>query len=414
MIERDQILRKIENMKNIAESILKDLVSIPTVNPPGEKYLEFCNYVKELLSKYGISSKIIKVPDEYVRKHIPEYVEYPRYILIANVGSGDRVLHLNGHYDVVPPGTGWTITDPFKPVIIDDKLYGRGSDDMKGGITSAILTLLALKDFENILNGRVEIALVPDEEIGGITGTGYLVREMKVRPNFVIVCEPTGLDKIVIGNKGLIWLIVEIFGKQAHAATPWLGVNAFEIGIKFLNKIIDELKSRVESVVSKYEYDIEGGNKATIVFGGDVKSCGKINMVTGYFSFSIDRRVIPEENVDDVEQELYNYLYSKAREMNIQINIKTVQKSSPAIVNPNVELVKTLEKSIKDILNIDVRKVVCTGGLDTRYYQEVGIQAVTYGPGDVNVAHKADEYVRLKDVVDASKIYVDIALRLLR
>ncbi|NPB00011.1 MAG: M20 family metallopeptidase [Crenarchaeota archaeon] len=388
------------------------MIEIPTVNPPGEKYLEFCDYVKKVLEQEGISSEIVKVPEDYVKKYLPEYVDHPRYILIARIGSGRPVVHFNGHYDVVPGGTGWTVTEPFKPKLINGRIYGRGSTDMKGGIASAILAMKVLKKFEKDLNCTIEIALVPDEEVGGETGTGYLVNVMNVRPDYVIVCEPTGIDTILIGNKGVLWLMVDVIGKQAHASTPWLGLNAFEIGVRYVCNIVDELKKMTESRVSKYEYEDENSKRATIVLGGDVRTCGKVNMVPGIFSFSIDRRVIPEEDIDDVERELYTYLEDKAREMKITINIRTLQKSPPALTDPDIELVRVLEKNIGEIAKTNVRKVVCSGGLDTRYYQVKGIQAVTYGPGEIELAHQADEYVELDEVVEIAKIYVGTILDL--
>jgi len=410
-VQRD-VIEQVSKYRDWVAEVLMRMIEIPTVNPPGEKYLEFCNYVKDVLEREGISSEIVKVPDDYVRKFIPEYADHPRYILIARIGKGRPVIHFNGHYDVVPGGTGWNVTEPFRPKLVNGRIYGRGSTDMKGGIASAILALKVLKNFENNLNCTVELALVPDEEIGGETGTGYLVNVMNVRPDYVIVCEPTGLDTILIGNKGVLWLMVDVIGKQAHASTPWLGLNAFEIGVRYVCNILDDLKKMTESKISKYEYDDERSKRATIVLGGDVRTCGKVNMVPGIFSFSIDRRVIPEENIDDVERELYTYLEDKAREMGITICIRTLQKSPPALTDPNIELVKVLEKNIVEIARTNVRKVVCSGGLDTRYYQAKGIQAVTYGPGEIELAHQADEYVELDEVVEIAKIYVGTILDL--
>ncbi len=412
MVQRNAIVEEVHKYRDWIAEVLMKMIEIPTVNPPGEKYLEFCNYVGDILKSEGISFEIIRVPDEYVMKVIPEYANYPRYILIARIGKGGPIIHFNGHYDVVPGGTGWRITEPFKPRMINGRIYGRGSTDMKGGIASALLAMKVLKRFEEKLNCTIELALVPDEEIGGETGTGYLVNVLNIRPNYVIVSEPTGVDTILIGNKGIIWLMVDVIGKQAHASTPWLGLNAFEIGVRYVCNIIDDLKKMTESRVSRYEYDDENSKKATIVLGGEVRTCGKVNMVPGIFSFSIDRRVIPEENIDNVERELYDYLESKAREMNITICIRTLQKSPPALTDPNMELVKVLERNINEISKKNVRKVVCSGGLDTRYYQAKGIQAVTYGPGEIELAHQADEYVELNEIVEISKIYVGTVLDL--
>ena len=414
MASISDLLARAESRETINEllDLLCKLVSIPTVNPPGENYEEFCKQVRDLLHAWGITCEIIKVPDDYVARYLLEYKSNPRYILVASIGSGRPTLHINGHYDVVPPGSGWTITEPFKPRIVNERVYGRGSVDMKGGIAVSLILLKLLTKIESNIRGRVEVVLVPDEEIGGETGTGYLVNELKVRPDYVIVAEPSSSRRVLIGNKGAIWLLVEVYGKQAHGATPWLGVNAFELGVKLAYNIIEPLKRLVESRVSRYDYDIEGGNKATITFGGDVKSAGKVNVVPGYFAFSIDRRVIPEEDLEQAERELIDFIKSKAEELNIAVNIKVLQKSPPAVVSPDCELVKKLDEAALEVLGTTLRKVVCTGGLDTRYYQLAGIQAVTYGPGDASCAHMADEFIEVSELRDVLKVYIKLCEKL--
>jgi len=371
------LLARAESRETINEllDLLCKLVSIPTVNPPGENYEEFCKQVRDLLHAWGITCEIIKVPDDYVARYLLEYKSNPRYILVASIGSGRPTLHINGHYDVVPPGSGWTITEPFKPRIVNERVYGRGSVDMKGGIAVSLILLKLLTKIESNIRGRVEVVLVPDEEIGGETGTGYLVNELKVRPDYVIVAEPSSSRRVLIGNKGAIWLLVE-------------------------------------SRVSRYDYDIEGGNKATITFGGDVKSAGKVNVVPGYFAFSIDRRVIPEEDLEQAERELIDFIKSKAEELNIAVNIRVLQKSPPAVVSPDCELVKKLDEAALEVLGTTLRKVVCTGGLDTRYYQLAGIQAVTYGPGDASCAHMADEFIEVSELRDVLKVYIKLCEKL--
>ncbi len=410
----DKLLLEAESKSTLDDmlSLLCSLISIPTVNPPGEKYEDFCSYVRDLLSSWGISCDVIRVPEDYVARLIPEYSRYPRYILIAGIGSGRPVLHINGHYDVVPPGSGWTVTDPFKPKIVNERVYGRGSVDMKGGIAVSLMLLRLLLRVESKLNGRVEIALVPDEEIGGETGTGYLVNELGVKPDYVIVAEPSSSRRVLIGNKGALWMLVEVYGKQAHGATPWLGINAFELGIKLAYSIIEPLKRKTEERVSSYEYDVEGGNRATITFGGEVKSVGKVNIVPGYFAFSIDRRVIPEENLEQVEREIVDFIMKKAKDLNINVNIRVLQRTSPALISPESELVKKLDEAALEVIGQNLRKVVCTGGLDTRYYQLAGIQAVTYGPGDASCAHMVDEFIEISELRNVLKVYIKLCEKL--
>jgi len=397
---------EVDRLKDFAARVLEELISIPTVNPPGERYEDMANYLSDLLKGMGFDVRVLRVPRDYVAKHYPEYADYPRFNVVARLGSGERpILHFNGHYDVVPPGSGWS-SDPFKPKFSEGKVYGRGASDMKGGIASILLMAKALSETGLNLRGTIELSFTPDEEIGGNTGVGYLLEEGVVKPDYAIVAEPSGLDAIWIGNKGLVWLLVEVFGRQAHGSTPWRGVNAFEHMVYLASRILNELKPKIESRLSRYEYDEVEGRKATINLGGEVRGSTKVNIVPGYYAFSIDRRVLPEESVEDAEREIVEFVEMvKSERPGLNARVKVLSKSEPAVIDPNHPFVETLAKSIEEVVGVKPRRTVCMGGLDTRYFQVKGIPSATYGPGLSSLAHAPDEYVELDHVVAAAKVY---------
>ncbi|MEM0280788.1 MAG: M20/M25/M40 family metallo-hydrolase, partial [Desulfurococcus sp.] len=133
----------ISQIHETAKKILVESIKFPTVL--GEAYEDMVDYYREQLSEYGIHVTIHRVPDEFPRKTLPSEFnpEKPRFILLARIGSGEKVLQFNGHYDVVSPGEGWE-TPPFEPVVRDDLVYGRGATDMKGGIASILTALISL------------------------------------------------------------------------------------------------------------------------------------------------------------------------------------------------------------------------------------------------------------------------------
>ncbi len=256
MTRLDKIDKIINEQKDYLVKLLCGLIEIPTVNPPGENYREITDYLTSVLKEIGLRAEVIRVPRDVVAKYYPEYVDYPRYNVIARFSKGKGpTIHFNGHYDVVPAGSGWTMK-PFKPVVKEGKIYGRGATDMKGGIATIITTAKALIEADAEFNGTIELSFTPDEETGGQTGVGYIVEEGLVKPDYAIVAEPSGLDLIWIGNKGAVWLLVEVFGRQAHGSTPWKGVNAFEKMVELAYKMIHELKPKIESKKSKYDYGI--------------------------------------------------------------------------------------------------------------------------------------------------------------
>lgn len=405
-----EVLNFIDGSKEVALKMLEEAVSIPTVNPPGENYKEFCELALSWLREIGLKADVIKVPERYLAKHLPEeWVNYPRYILICRVGSGGEILHLNGHYDVVPPGKGWK-TDPFKLFAVDDRVYGRGVADMKGGIISMILTLRAITELNVDLNGVLELSLTPDEEIGGKTGVGFLIQKGITKPNYVIIAEASSRNNVYIGHKGLVWLEVLVKGKQAHGSSPWLGVNAFEGMVRVANRLMNNLKPRVESRVSKFKTIDPRGRRATIMIGGVVKGGVKVNVVPDEVSFTIDRRLIPEESVDEAVDEIRREIES-IKDVNCELSV--LEKANPCITPLNSKLVTELSNSIEKVLGERPELTMCVGGLDMRYFVEAGADAVAYGPGSAEAAHTANEYIDLSDVLAASKVYALTCLSLL-
>jgi succinyl-diaminopimelate desuccinylase len=150
--------------------------------------------------------------------------------------------------------------------------------------------MIALQRFAETLGHGVEAFLVPDEEIGGETGTQYIVENNMVRGRYVIIAEPTGLERIYIGQKGRIRGLVIVRGRSAHGASPWLGVNAFEKASRLAVKMFDELVPKIESKRSKYRYDYEEASKATLMIGGLLRGGDKINQVPGEVIAYAERR----------------------------------------------------------------------------------------------------------------------------
>ena len=409
LLNLKDIFERIDKDFEWAIKILKETISIPTINPPGEHYEEFKDYIVEVLRDIGMNVHVHKVPKDYVSTYYPDYADKARYIIIARIGRGRPVLQFNGHYDVVPPGSGWS-QDPFKPYVDGGKLYGRGAVDMKGGIAA---TLLAAKTIISLFgepeNGSLEIALVPDEEIGGKTGTGYLVERMGV-PDYTVIAEPSNANSIWIGHKGALWGFIEVYGKQAHGSTPWHGVNAFEYMARIALDMIKEYASKLDNRRSAYDYGDPRAAKPTINLGGEVVGGAKINIVPGYYAFSFDRRLIVEEKLEEVEKEIEEFIEeisAKYGREGIKIKLRIVSRLPPALTSPNNVLVKTIVNIGKN-LGLNIKPIVCVGGLDLHYYTAKGGIAVAYGPGPTEQAHQANEYVSLEELRIVAKVYAGL------
>lgn len=391
-----------------AVSLLSELISIPTVNPPGEKYQEFVEFAERFFKSLGMETEVLEVPKSEVAARCSECADYPRLILLARIG--EPKVHFNGHYDVVPPGPleSWKVTKPFEPVYRDGRLYGRGAVDMKGGLAAIMLAAeravkAGLKNFE--------VSFVPDEEIGGETGAGYLARSGKVKAPWVIIAEGSGEDNIWIGHRGLVWFLVEVYGKQAHGSTPWLGLNAFE-GAAYIAYRLREYAKEVSARVSKYEYDDPRAASPTVTIGGEVRGSVKTNVVPGYFAFSVDRRVIPEEDLEQVKREFIEFVERVARELPHRVEVKVTNVSEAALIEPAHPLVEALSSSVEEVIGRKPRRTVCVGGLDARFFVKAGIPTATYGPGPMGLAHAPDEYVEVRQVVNVAQAYFNLLKKL--
>lgn len=384
------------------------MIAIPTVNPPGVNYDRFVAYVSNVMKSLGMELEIIEVPRDLVESVCDICRDYARYIVIGRLGGGRPLIQFNGHYDVVPPGEGWSC-NPFKSIIEGGKVYGRGAVDMKGGIAATFLAITAFREAFKEFSGTIEIALVPDEEIGGVTGTGYLLKVTSKTPDYVIVAEPSGSRNIWIGHKGALWGYIRVFGRQSHGSTPWRGVNAFDYMARIALEFMERHNSIISRRISRYDYGDPRGARPTLNLGGEVRGSTKINIVPGYYEFSFDRRVIPEESLEDVEKEIREIIEAISKEMpEVRIDLKIVNRLNPAITSEDSVLVKTLEKSIELVQGSKPRKIVCLGGLDLHYYTERGIQAVAYGPGPDEMAHAIDEYVLIDEIVKVAHVYVHL------
>ncbi|MEZ0290089.1 MAG: M20 family metallopeptidase [Sulfolobales archaeon] len=396
---------------DFAVEILSELIKIPTVNPPGAEYRRCAEYLYKKMSEIGFDVEIIEIPEEYLDKYYPyspQHRGYPRLIVYAKKGKSGKILHFNGHYDVVPPGSGWS-RDPFTPVVEGDKIYGRGSTDMKGGIAATIAALKKIIDQGFSRDMILEALFVPDEESGGV-GTRYYVESVKRVPDYVVIAEPSTSSKITIGHKGLVRGVVSVYGKQAHGSVPWLGDNAFlkasELVLRFMRIYTPLLESRV----TRAPVEDERARHPTINLGGYAESLSrKDNIVPGEFVFSIDRRVIPEEDIDQVVSELREYMRRASEETSIRHEVKILSAVPPALTPVDARLVRVAEKCVKDVLRVQPRITISTGRNDSVYYRSRGSEVITYGPGVESVAHMPDEYNSIEEIRRSIDVYLCIA-----
>jgi succinyl-diaminopimelate desuccinylase len=148
-------------------------------------------------------------------------------------------VHLNGHVDVVPVGTGWSV-DPFGGEVRDGRIYGRGASDMKGGLAAAVFAAEAIRRAGVELAGSIEISGTVDEESGGWAGVAHLAETGHLTSrtvDYVIIPEPLHVDRVCVGHRGVYWFEVATEGRIAHGSMPFLGISA----ISHMGEVVHEI-----------------------------------------------------------------------------------------------------------------------------------------------------------------------------
>jgi succinyl-diaminopimelate desuccinylase len=391
-------------------ALLQRLVRIPTVNPPGDQYEAITALLTRELRGAGVQARRIPIPRAVAQSSpVPNWRTHPRYNVIGYRSTGaSKTIHFNAHFDVVPAGGRWRHASPFEPAVENGWIYGRGTADMKGSIASLVLALRALKATAVSPRCNIEVSFTADEETDSFLGSGWVVGHLPLRADYVVVMEGGEGRLIGCGHNGVVWLNVVVHGRPAHGSTPERGVNALE-KMAALVLALEDYKHQL----ARRRFPTPDGREMhpTINVGGvfAAGAGGKINTVPAEASFSIDRRVIANETVADVERELRAFLSGAARRIpHCHITIEKVSENHPCYRDPVDPFFGAVAASVKRVRGGRPVFYVSTGFNDMHFFAEhLRVPTVGYGPVGTN-PHAVDERVRVADLVTAAKIYADL------
>jgi acetylornithine deacetylase/succinyl-diaminopimelate desuccinylase family protein len=329
--------------------------------------------------------------------------------LIANYGRGERVLYFHGHYDVVPAQSA----EQFQPVRKEHFLFGRGSCDMKGGIVAMLYAILALKECGAELGGRIALTLVPNEETGGEGGSAWLAAQGRLGLGGIgmLLAEPTS-GVVWNANRGAISLRVRVLGKPAHVGLQHQGENAFERMHQVVERL-QELKQEVEQRLTSHNIGAEQARNSILMLGGQSGGGANFNVVPEECWFTVDRRVNPEEDLDEEKGRLIAVL-ERCKCEGIPLEWEILQEGRSFTCRQEDALGEALARSVKAVTGKAPRFEMCPGLLEIRFYAAQGVPAYAYGPGLLSVAHGPNEYVDLRKVVECATIYALTAMDMLQ
>ncbi len=385
------------------------LVEIPTVNPPGTNYERIVAHLERRCKALGLKTKRIITPKRECKKHkIDSGSERINLIADWDVGA-KKTLHLNGHYDVVPATGNWR-SNPFKAVLKNERLYGRGTEDMKGTIACFIYAIKTLQQLEITPACNIQLSFTPDEETGGKTGLGYLVANSLLKADYA-VGEGAVDNFVCCGNKGIAWFKINVLGKSSHASNPRIGHNSFD-GMTELATQLLKLQRKIKARKTKFNTRVLNDKFATMVLGGELSGGTKINTVPDKSSFTIDRRVLPEETNTLAKKEILEVIKDFLKKSPLKVKVEILSDEAAVLVNPKTRLCKSMGKVIKGVLGKKPKFVLVPGGTDMRFFIRKGIPAVGYNARGEERCHADDEFVYVRSLLKTTEVFARLMVDL--
>lgn len=376
-----------------AVALTRELVRVDSRNPtlvagaPGEARV--ARVLAEVLSAWGFRVDVREVAPG-------------RPNVIARVGNprpGGRSLMLNGHIDVV--GVEGMIHDPWDAAVRDGRIYGRGSSDMKAGVAAMCAAAVrATSASAGGLDGELIIAAVVDEEYSSL-GTRALVAE-GVRADAAIVTEPTNLA-IMPAHKGFLWVDVVVHGRAAHGSRWDVGVDA----IRHAGLLLAALDAVDSELLPSREHALLGRPSlhASTITGGI-----GLSTYPDRCQFTIERRTIPGEKTPDVIAEIDDaFARVRARRPDLQATTSLIFEQPPSDVATDAAIVRALDGALR-ACGEEVAIMGMSAWTDAAILNEAGIPAICFGPGNIALAHAAEEYVRIDEIERATLVLAALAM----
>jgi succinyl-diaminopimelate desuccinylase len=354
--------------------LTQKLISIDSQNP-GSTEARIAGFVGGYLKKLGLKIKTYEFKKGRVN-----------LLACRNSRAGKKSLLLTPHLDTVPAGRNWKLP-PFAGKIHQGKTYGLGATDCKCNVAAGMEVINSLVEDNAVLDYNLVFAATADEESGSDYGLIPLVNKNILRPDAAVVLDADEFE-IIVAQKGLIHLKVKIFGKRAHGAYPWRGVNAISIAVD----ILKDLKGR------KFIYKKNKYLRPPTMNIGTIKGGDKVNIVADWCEFELDFRYLPGMSAKKIIQDLKEVVARHARKYKIEIS--GIQKDY--YIDRLHPLVKLFSAALKDS-GIAPRICGSEGATTITFFQDKNIPAIATGFGTSGCAHTVDEYVKIDNLYKGSQ-----------
>ncbi len=381
--------------------LTQDLVRIRSVNPPGDE-LPVAEFLASRLKQFGFETEVVTVAKNRAN------------VIAVIKGTGEApALMFNGHLDVVPAGesSAWS-RDPFCGDIVDGKVWGRGSSDMKGGVAAMSVGAALLAASKPPLKGDLMVTVVSDEESNSIGARHYIEHNSLDNIGAIVIPESTNLD-IVIAEKGALWYEFTTYGKTAHSTQPEIGVNAVE----HMMQLLSAVKAKWEAIPYKSDKHLSPPTINIATISGGVKT----NSIPDKCVATVDLRPVPSQSRPEIIAAVEAAVGEMSRTVpKFKADANVINERLPFATNPNERLVTLSQSLCTRILN---RKMDLFG---VNFYTDAAVFAtkksipsIIMGPGEydlrnnIYLGHQPNEYVRIENLEKAMEFYYELSKAML-
>lgn len=409
----EKIVSYIEEHADQLIELCSKLIQFNSENPPGDSK-PISKYIESFLEQENISMDWYEAGENM-------------WNITSTIGlNHGKTLIFCGHTDVVPASdlSRWEF-DPFSGEVKDGWILGRGASDMKGGLAGLIFAFYALKHLDIPLDGKLMLAIVPDEETGGELGVPWLLERSLIAGDGCIIAEPSSPLNPTIGQKGSCWFRLTVSGNQAHGSlAPLAGKNAIIDAMKAIDtikelwdmdiRVPDEVQSLI-NISKEYMKNMENTAYYEVL--------ERITVNIGVIQGGTKSNVVPDQCIVEVDcrlpfgisnEEALMHIRSKLDQLSIDYTLEPFGfKSSANYTSAEDPICQAVMASIEDITKEHAYGVMQWASSDARHFRDYQIPVLQYGPAYLPSIHNFNEKVLVEDVIRCAKVYALTALKFL-
>lgn len=402
------LFQQVEKLRPEMIGTLMKLIRIPAIAPEsnGEGEYSKAQLLLEILAEVGFDKiENYDAPD----LRVPSRVR-PNIIAYCNNEKTKSRIWIITHLDVVPSGEEalWTITKPFDPILKDDCVYGRGSEDNGQSIVASIFAVKALKQIGIKTKRNLALAFVSDEEQGSSMGIQHLINQGVFHKDDLLLVPDSGTPEgnfIEVAEKSILWLKIITIGKQAHASMPDRGLNSHRIGMQVALEL-DTFLHKKYNLTNHYFNE----PKSTFEPTQKEQNVDAVNVIPGEDVLYFDCRILPEYDAEEVLKDINRIIHEFEEKTGAKIKIEIIQKQlAPKSTNDNAEIVVLLKKALKEARNIDATIGGIGGGTCAAFFRKQELPAVVWSTID-ELAHQPNEYAKIQNMIEDAKVFALLAI----